>query len=332
MRRLPSSALAVAAAAALAWAGAGTTTAGFVSQTANAGNRVSAAPDFRAPTASASVVAKNSPYLAGRIKQGGSYRIYANASDTGNPASGIATITADVSAITTGQTAVALTAGSFSAEGVGYGYRSAALTANGTLAEGAKAYTLTLSDSAANSKLQSGFSVTVDNTAPAAADVQAPNAGTTGRAEAGETITYTFSERIDPETILAGWTGGATDVVVHVRDNALLFLGLGNDNLEVYNSANSAALPLGTVDLGRTDYAGSLLGGDAHYGQTGTKSTMTMSGSTITVTLGTASGSVLTAAGTGTMQWQPVATPTDAAANAMSTTARNETGAADREF
>lgn len=330
MRRSRRSALLAVVAGALAFTG--TTAASFVGQTDNTANSVSAAPDFRAPTASASIVAKNSPYLAGRVKQGGSYRIYANAGDTGNPPSGIAAITADVSSVTSGQIAVALTAGSYSAEGVSYGYRSEALTANGTLAEGAKAYTLTLSDNAANTAVQSGFGVTVDNTAPTAADIQAPNRGTSGRAEAGDTITYTFSEPIDPHTILAGWTGSATNVVVHIRDDALLLIGLGNDNLVVYNSADSAQLPLGNVDLGRTDYAGSLLGGDAHFGQTGTKSSMTMSGSTITVTLGTASGSVLTAGGSGTMQWQPTGTPTDAAANAMSTTVRNETGAADREF
>lgn len=310
----------------------GTTSGSFTSQAGSAANRVTAAPDFRAPLASAAVGAKSAPYLAGKVKQGGSYRIYANATDSGNPASGISAITADVSAITTGQTAVALSAGSFSAQGTSYGFRSAALTANATLAEGAKAFTLALTDAAANARVQSGFSLTVDNTAPTAADVQAPNSGTTSRAEAGDTIVYTFSEPVDPDTILSGWTGAATNVVVHIRDNALLFIGLGNDNLVVNNAADSAQLPLGAVDLGRVDYAGSLFGGDAHFGATGTKSSMTLSGSTLTVTLGTASGSVLTAGGTGTMTWAPSATPTDAAANAMSTAAAGETGTLDRDF
>lgn len=312
---------------------AGTTSGSFSSQAGTSANRVTAAADFRAPLASAAVGAKSAPYLAGKVKQGGGYRIYANATDSGNPASGISAITADVSAITTGQTAVALSAGSFSAQGVSYGYRSAALTANGTLSEGAKAFTLALTDAAANARVQSGFSLTVDNTAPTAADVQAPNSGTTGRAEAGETIVYTFSEPVDPDTILSGWTGAATDVVVHIRDSSLILnIGLVNDTLVVNNAADSAQLPLGAVDLGRGDYAGTILNGDAHFGATGTKSSMTLSGSTLTVTLGTASGNVLTAGGTGTMTWTPSATPTDAAANAMSTAAATETGAADREF
>jgi hypothetical protein len=98
------------------------------------------------------------------------------------------------------------------------------------------------------------------------------------------------------------------------------------------------ALPLGTVDLGRGDYAAGLLGGNAKFGATGTTSTMTMSGNTVTVVLGTFSTTVLvgpertTAGGTGTMIWTPVATPFDRAANVMSTTAANESGAADKEF
>lgn len=334
MRRFrPSAALLLACAALAVVTSAGVTGATFAGQADSTGNRVAAAPDFRAPTASASIVGKSAPYLAGKVKQGGTYHVYANASDTGNPASNIASISADVSTVSAGQTAVALSAGSFSAEGVSYGYRSAALTADGTLAEGTKAFTLTLNDNAANTRTQSGFSVTVDNTAPSASDVQTANGGgNSGEAEAGDTVTYTFSEPVDPDRILAGWTGGATDVVVRIIDNALLFIGLGNDNLVVYNSANTTQLPLGNVDLGRTDYAGALLGGNATFGASGTKSSMTMSGSTITITLGTANSNTVDGTGTGTMQWQPVATPTDAAANAMSTTVRNETGAADREF
>lgn len=312
---------------------AGTTSATFAGQTSSMSNHVTAAPDFRAPTAGASIVGKSSPYLAGRIKQGGTYHVYANASDTGNPPSNISSITADVSAISSAQTAVALTSGSFSAEGLSYGYRSAALTANATLAEGTTSYTLSLTDNAANARVQSGFSVTVDNTAPSAADVQtADGGGDTGEAGPGDTITYTFSEPVDPDSILAGWTGAATDVVVRILDSALLFVGLGNDNLVVYDSANSSQLPFGNVDLGRSDYAGSLLGGHALFGASGTKSRMVMSGSTITITLGTANSNTIDGTGTGTMQWQPVATPTDAAANAMATAVRNETGGADREF
>lgn len=43
---------------------------------------------------------------------------------------------------------------------------------------------------------------------------------------------------------------------------------------------------------------------------------MVMSGSTITITLGTPSGAVRTAAGNGTMTWTPTTSPYDRAGNA----------------
>jgi hypothetical protein len=57
-----------------------------------------------------------------------------------------------------------------------------------------------------------------------------------------------------------------------------------------------------------------------------------MSGSTITITLGTASGGTTTAGGTGTMAWTPSTAPTDLAGNACTVTIANESGAADAEF
>ncbi len=51
-------------------------------------------------------------------------------------------------------------------------------------------------------------SVTLDNTVPTASDIQTANNGSiVGRAETGDTITYTFSEAMDPSSILSGWTG-----------------------------------------------------------------------------------------------------------------------------
>ena len=90
--------------------------------------------------------------------------------DTGNPASGVSTVTANESTVTTGQTAVALAAGSFSVGGTSYTHRTAAQTANAVLAAGSKTYSLTMADAAGNSGTQSGYSVTVDNTAPTASD------------------------------------------------------------------------------------------------------------------------------------------------------------------
>src|SRR5581483_7312297 len=142
--------------------------------TTTATNHIAAANDWLPPSVRATVVAKQTGYRAGAIKQGGTYYVYANVADSGNPPSGVSTVKADVSAITTGATAVSLTAGSYSINGVSYGYRSAALTANGTLS-GTKNYTITSTDVLTHAQTQSGYSVAVDNTPPTATDIQTTN-------------------------------------------------------------------------------------------------------------------------------------------------------------
>jgi len=325
-RRIAVSILTVCLAGHLLGAGASTTLALMADSRAVPATFSTAAcfvADTLPPVVSGTVISKTPQYVPGFVRQGGTYYVYANVADAGCAPSGIASVTANVSTITTGSTAVPLVAGSFSVGGVAYNRRSASITANAVLAAGAKAYSITSTDNAANSQTQSGYSVTVDNTAPAATDVQAANGGATvGKPEAGDTITLTFSEQIDPESVLAGWTGSATNVVVRIVNQG------GGDRLTIRNAANTAALPLGTVNLTGTNYVTV----DRDFGATGTASSMVQSGASITITLGTPSGATGTQAGTGAMSWTPVATPTDRAGNACSTTVANETGAADVEF
>ncbi len=281
--------------------------------------------DRAAPAVSASVIAKASGWTPGYIKQGGSYYVYANVSDIGSPAGGVASVTANVSAATGGQTAVALSAGSYSAGGIAYNRRSAALTAASPLSEGAKSYTISAADNVGNSSTQAGFSVTVDNTAPSAADIQTANGGAVaGRAEHRDTIIYSFSEPVDPGSILSGWDGNAVDVVVRLNNGN----PVQSDTVLVYNAANSTQLSLGTAALGDSGYAAA----NRTFGVTGTKSRMVLAGNAITVTLGTASGSVNSPLVGATMTWTPTSAAYDRAANAMSTAQRNESGPLDREF
>lgn len=279
--------------------------------------------DNTAPTIAAAVVQKSTDGSTGYIKQGGTYYVYASATD----AVGVATITADVSAVTTGQTTAPLTnaGGPWTVGGVSYSYRSALLTAAATLAQGSKAVSFTTADTIGNTRTQPGYSVTVDNTAPSAADIQTANgAATAGKPEQGDSITFSYSDSMDPNSILSGWTGPATNVVVKITDG-----GVGNDVLTIWNSAYSSQLPLGSVNLGRTDYVSSV----QEFGKLSLKSTMVMSGASITVTFGTQTAAVsLTAAATATMTWTPSATAKDRAGNASTTTARTEGGTADKEF
>ncbi|MBI2238532.1 MAG: hypothetical protein HYU54_08425, partial [Actinobacteria bacterium] len=270
----------------------------------------------------ASVIAKTTGYLAGFIRQGGTYYVYANVADSGNPPSGVSTVTADVSAITSGQTAAPLTSGAFSVNGVSYNYRSASLTADNPLAAGATPYSLTLTDVDGNNATQSGFSVMVDNTVPAGADIQTANGSTTvGRAQTGDTVTFTYSEVMDPDSLLAGWTGTATSVTVRLVNG----VGGGNDTLQVWDAANAVRLAFGTVNLGGQAY---VVGGTRSF----TGSTMVQSGPVITITLGTPSGGTGTETIPGTMTWTPAAGATDAAGNACSIAFAAETGALDVEF
>lgn len=324
------------AAAALGMAGIGGTFAAFTSTAQNGGNEVAAASDFRAPSVEAAAIARSGGSVAGFVKQAGTYHVYARvAADGGDPASGIGSVTADVSSLTSAATAVPLLPGSYSVGGASYDYRSAPLVANPVLSEGSRAYSVTATDNASNSATLADLQVTVDNSSPSASDVQTANAGggTVGRPQLGDTLTLSFSEPIDPATIVSGWGGASTSVVARMTNGGLL--GLGTDDVEIRNAVNNAALPLGRVDLGRSDYIGGLLGGETvSFGATGTPSTMTMSGGTLTITLGTASGSgsVGTAGGNGTATWSPAATPTDRAGNLTSLTAADESGTADKEF
>lgn len=312
--------------------------AAFASRAENAGNSITAASDFRPPQAVAVALAKVSGGTPGFVKQASGYFVYANvATDTGNPASGTAAVTVNATNFTSGATAIPLVAGSYSAGGVSYNYRSASLLADPALAQGAKPFTVTATDKALNSASLAG-SATVDNTAPAGADAQTANAGTNGLAEAGDSLVLTFSEPVEPGSILSGWTGVPTSVVVRINDNGALGLPLGNDSVQIYNAGNLTMLPLGTIDLGRSDYVAGLLGGTVRFGASGTASTMSMSGSAVTIVLGTYNATLIldpartTAGGTGTAVWTPAATPYDRAENAMSVATATESGAADREF
>jgi hypothetical protein len=318
-RKAKWAALLAVSAVAIAQAGVGTTFGAFAAQSAAAGNVITAMPDFRGPNVTPLAIGKNTGNGTGAILPGAAYRVYAQVTDVGTPPSGTASVTANVSAVTAGQTAVPLVAGTYTAGGVSYNYRSAVLTA--TAGVGTHAFTVTATDAATNVTTANG-SVAVDSTAPAPTNIAA-SGGTLGRLDVGDTLTLTTNDILDTFTILAGWDGSATTVrVVLDNDN-------GGDLLEIRNASGAAVLPFGTINLGRTDFIAAAGGGLATF----PASTMTQSGNAITVVLGgTVTGTPTTAAGTGTMVWTPSATVRDRAGNAMATAAFNEPAPLDRDF
>lgn len=276
--------------------------------------------DATAPTISGAVVAKASGGTPGYVHQGGTYYVFANVVDGGSASTGVATVSANVASLTGGASSIPLTSGSYSVGGVTYGYRSAALTADMMLTQGSKSFSITAVDGVGNTATQS-FTVTVDNTAPSASDVQTINVsgGTAGKAERGDRLILTYSENVEPGSILSAWAGSSTAVTVR-----LTHVNAFSDQVTVYDGSNVNQLPLGTVSLGRGDYVAGTV--------TFTASTMSLSGRTVTITLGTPSGPTKTALGAGTMSWTPAATVTDYAGNQCLSAAAVESGSLDKDF
>jgi hypothetical protein len=275
---------------------------------------ITADPDFLAPTASASAIVKTQGGVDGYIRASGTYYVYASVSDSGNPASGVASVRANVSAITSGQTSVALSAGSYPVDGVIYNYRSAQLSASSSVSSGAKSYSLALADGGGNSRSQS-FSVTVDNTALTGSDFATANTsgGTTGKAEKGDTVSFAFNKSVDPNSILPGWDGsGSKTVTVSIADSS------SNDTLSVSGAT------IGSVGL------------QGNYTNTGktttfTASSLTVSGTTVTIVLGTdSSGNARTETTKSKPEWTPSAALYDFAGDACSPS--KVTGANERQF
>jgi chitinase len=164
-------------------------------------------------------------------------------------------------------------------------------------------------------------SITIDNP-PVPADVQAGNGGATaGLLQSGDWVRLTWSEQIAPASVLAGWNRTSQAILVKLADNA------SNDQMDFYDAAGTTRLNLtgSAVDL--------KLGGNFVSGAVSFNATMTQSGSSITVTLGSVVGSpTLPTAAAGTMSWAPSASATDLTGHASRTTTVNESGAVDLDF
>jgi hypothetical protein len=155
-----------------------------------------------------------------------------------------------------------------------------------------------------------------DTVAPSASDIQTTNGGggTALKIDAAgsDTMTYTFSEPMDPATIMTGWSGTSTTVTATVTN------ATSDDTIGVTGAS------FGTVNTNTSFTISSV---------SCTASTLVMSGSAVTLTLNTcAPTSKLRTGSASTFNWAPVATPTDQAGNPMSTTTRNETGGPKANF
>jgi hypothetical protein len=300
----------------------GGTYAAFSSTTSNGSNSFGVKADYEPPTVVRSEIARTTATAGGKIKGNVAYYVFAQITDGGNPASGVNTATANVCNITTLTcSAVALVSGSYTMSGLTYNYRTASKTSDVGLTAGSKTYTVTATDVAGNASGAVSFSVVVDGTAPGGSNVQTANAsgGTAGKAETGDTVTFTFGEAMDPASISSGWDGTTTVLVSVVVANNLA--GCSSNDAVTVTSVN-----LGTLCLGGNGFVTTT--------RTFTNSSMTLSagGTVVTIAFGTLSGATQTQAGTTTMTWTPSATALDVAGNACTTAVVTESGGADVEF
>jgi len=157
----------------------------------------------------------------------------------------------------------------------------------------------------------------VDNTAPTATNIQTGVTGTTaGLPQAGDTLVFSFSEQIAPGTIVGGWNGTGTQTVTVTMDT-------GN-----HLSIAGATLVTGFVTLGGTGYV------QAGKTVVFANSTISQTGATVTLTLGTPDKPQFLQTGTaGQTSWPVAAALTDVAGNAITTVTRLEvTPPNDAEF
>ncbi|MFF2842584.1 Ig-like domain-containing protein [Paenarthrobacter sp. NPDC057981] len=174
----------------------------------------------------------------------------------------------------------------------------------------------------------------VDNSPLRAADIRATNGGLTqGRLESGDSMSFVYSQQVNPATVTPGWAGASLPVTVRLRDGNVLGLGNSQDVLDVQRAGSS--VNLGSVNL-KQNFVKSRK--TVVFNATMTASTETVSGvprTVVTVVLGTvvSGGSgVRTAGAAAAMVWTPTAAVTSLAGTACSLAPLTEPGTLDRDF
>jgi hypothetical protein len=189
-----------------------------------------------------------------------------------------------------------------------------------TLAEGNYTIAAVAIDKAGN-QASTSFTLHVDNTAPTGSSSSSANGGTPAKADTNDTITLTYSERIDPNTIISAWTGAAAqNITVRITDNAI---NHSDDQISFYDAANSTQITsLGTIDTNQDLVGNGVTAVFRHTNGQTANSTITQSAASFTITLGAlASGSVNTSVAAAAQTWNLNSGAKDLAGNAIVTPA-----------
>jgi hypothetical protein len=134
--------------------------------------------------------------------------------------------------------------------------------------------------------------------------------GTEGKPEKGDSVSFTVNEAVDPNSLVSGWTGSGTKAVTVSIAN-----GGENDSLSVSGAT------IGSIAL-KGDFTDSTA--------TFSSSRISVNGTTVTIVLGAASGSVKTDTDTSKAVWSPSSSNYDRAGNACSTS--TVTGGNQKQF
>ncbi len=310
------------------------TYASFAVPTDNPSNSFSAYADWRPPITARATVVKSQGGIPGFVRAGGTYTVIASVADdpSSNPPAGLGTVSTNVGSVTAGSAAVAMSSSPQTVWSLPYTHVSAQQVVPAGRAAGTYTGLVAADDLATPSNTAAAFDfpVVVDNTAPTRTAATLTNGGIAGRADARDRVTFLWSEVIDPQSVLAGWSGASTPVTVQISNGN----GTRGDTITVRNAANTAQLPLGSIELKARDYvtAATNFGGPANP----SRSTMSWNPATgsISVVLGAAdTPATVSAAGTssGTFEWIPQAVY-DRAGNLANTTAYTEPGGVDRDL
>ncbi|TKJ20117.1 hypothetical protein A6V29_09260 [Blastococcus sp. CCUG 61487] len=300
------------------------------SATSGSATSFSSAADWLPPVISRTVVLKEEGGIPGYIRPNGQYRVHAAVVDdpSSNPPSGLGAVTAGL----TGLPTMALGAGAATVAGQSYTHQTPWQTVPSYAPAGTYEGWVRASDlsTPAHTSADVPVDVVVDTTAPSGTSVAIVNGGVVRRPDAGDRVTVTWGEVVDPHSVVTGWTGAAMDVTVRITNS----IATGGDVLTIWNAANSAQLPLGQVTLG-----GNYVSATTTFGAAGAATRSRLSwaaapGTQLLVTLGppNVAGNVVTSTTAGTLVWTPSATVYDRAGNRSTTTAVAETGTADRDF
>jgi hypothetical protein len=274
--------------------------AGFTGSARNSGATFTTAGDWVAPLvtltapANGSSTKSSTPTLSGAAGDASgdattvTVRIYSGSSATGTP----------VQTMTPARTAATWTA------------------TPTTLASGTYTARATQADGSGNTGTSAASTFTVDTSRPTATAIAATNKGgagtTAGKLDSGDTVTFSYSEAVDPASVLSGWNGAST--AVRVRFST----GLPNDTVTVLDASGGSTVKLGSVATN----------GDYVSLTTTIASTMARSadGASIVVTLGTPANVSALAVSAKNMSWTVAAGVTDLVGNAIATPAtRSET-------